>query len=339
MARTYSYIENMFRRKIIFVILLIAGIFSNGCVKKSEKVYLVGILSGVDFFADTADGFKAKMAELGYLEGKNIIYDLRKTNVDPAGERRILKEFIAKNVDLVFTFPTEVSVEAKAMLANTNIPLVFANANIEGVDLVKSVREPGGNLTGVRYPGPDLAIKRFEIMHEILPQAKNIWVAYQRDYPIVTSQLAVVYKSAELLGITLTEIPAANAQELQDELEKKARETSGRIDALFMIAEPLAVTPEDFLVLAKFAEKHRVPIGGASMSIDGYESIFGASTINTKVGMQAAVLADKIFKGIAAGSIPVVSADNFIQINYRAAKKLGLNIPEGLLSQSDKIIR
>jgi putative tryptophan/tyrosine transport system substrate-binding protein len=323
-------------RQAILVGFTLIALLLHGCGSKQEKVYHVGILSGLDFFSSTADGFKAKMTELGYIEGKNIIYDIQKTQFDPAAEQRILKTFISNKVDLIFTFPTEVSVLAKDIAKETGIPVLFANANIEGVNLVKSVREPGGNITGVRYPGPDIALKRFEIMLQLMPHAKRILVPYQRNYPIITSQMEVLRPVALSKGVTLIELPASNALELQSELEKLS---GSHIDCILFIPEPLAVTPDGFAVLGKFAAKHKLPMGGALMSTKDYSSVFGIATDNITVGKQAAVLVDKIFKGTAAGSIPVVSAENFLQLNYKAAHKQGLNVSESLLNQANEIIR
>ena len=68
------------------------------------------------------------MAEQGYVENLNIVYDFHKVNADPAGIKRIVKKFVADKVDLILTFPTNPSVIAKAVTRGTNIPVVFANA-------------------------------------------------------------------------------------------------------------------------------------------------------------------------------------------------------------------
>ena len=80
--------------------------------------------------------------------------------------------------------------------------MVFANTFIEGNDLVESVRAPAGNVTGVRYPGIDVAVKRLEILHEMAPQAKRIWLPYQKDYPTVSDELKVLQPAAASLGVT-----------------------------------------------------------------------------------------------------------------------------------------
>jgi putative ABC transport system substrate-binding protein len=323
------------------MLLIVGSLFLSGCmVQAAPKKYRVGILSGVDFFIPTIDGFKAKMTELGYVEGENIVYDIQRTGFDPAKYQQILDKFVADKVDLIFVYPTEASLEAKAATQGTNIPVLFTNANIEGVDLVNSVREPGGNITGVRYPGPDLSVKRLEVMHELAPQAKRIWIPYQKDYPIVASQLEVLYPAAEAMGITLIEAPAANIAEVEADLRARASSDDIGIDAILVIDGPLVATvPGVFAMIGEFASEHNIPVGGILLTEGGYESIYGLATDNIEVGAQAAPLADKIFKGISAGSIPVVSAQSYIYINYKAAQKLGLAVPESLLSVAKEVIR
>jgi putative ABC transport system substrate-binding protein len=330
-----------FRQQKLLVTLLIAVcVFLGGCTGKKPKVYRVGILCGLDFFATTVDGFKEKMTELGYVEGKNVVYDLQNTNFDITTYRNILHKFVADKVDLIFVFPTEASQEARTATQGTGVPVVFANVFIEDTNIVNSVREPGGNITGVRWCGPDLALQRFEMMKEIVPQVKRMWIPYQRGYPIVKSQLEALRLEASSAGITLLELPADNAAELRAELQERAESFDNKTDVILIIAEPLGVMPDAFSVMTKFADEHKIPIGGgALMVVGGYESLFGITPQNIPVGKQAAYLADKILKGNPAGTLPVISAESFIEINYKAAQKLGLNVSEGLLSRADKIIR
>jgi len=322
----------------ILVWVVVISLLLSGC-GKTPKVYRVGVLSGLDFVADITDGLKAKMTELGYVEGKNIVYDVQKTNFDMAAYKSILQKFVADKVDVIFVFPTEASQEAKTATQGTNIPVVFAFAQVEGMGLINSVREPGGNITGVRYPGPDIAVKRFEVMRELVPQAKRMLIPYQKGYPIVASQLDVLRPAAVAAGVTLVEAPADNAAELETILQARAKSADVGVDAILVLAEPLAVTPDAFAVIGKFASEHKLPIGGALMSAGGYASVFGVNVQDVAVGKQAAPLLDKIFKGTPAGTIPVVSAENYFQINYKAAQALGLTVPEGLLGQANEIIR
>jgi putative ABC transport system substrate-binding protein len=312
----------------------------SGCGVQQPKVYRVGVLSGLNYVAVITDGFKAKMTELGYVEGQNITYDVQKTDFDLAAYRKILNKFVEDKVDLIVVFPTEATMEAKAATQGTNIPVVFTFALIEGMGIVKDVREPGGNITGVRYPGPDIALRRFEIMREIAPQAKRMLVPYQKGYPIVAPQLEMLRPAAAAAGITLVEVPAADAAELQAELDARAKSADLGFDAIFIIVEPLAVTPDAYAVMGKFAYDHKLPIGGALMSAEGrYGAIFGVNVDPIVSGKLAAPLADKVLKGMPAGTIPVVSDESFFQINYKAAQDLGVTVPEGLLKQANEVIR
>jgi putative ABC transport system substrate-binding protein len=328
----------------IFLISLLAGVLLlSGCTsptQETQKVYRVGMLNGLgEFLEEIPVAFKAKMTELGYKEGENIVYDVQSTMFEPERERQILEKFVGDDVDLIFTFPTEVSMAAKSATNGTDVPVIFAIANIEGTGLVESIREPGGHITGVRYPGPDLAIKRFEVMRELAPQAKRIWIPYQRGYPIIESQMELLHPAAQAAGVTLIEFPADNASELQAELD--ARNKSGDIgfDAILFIPEPLSTFAEPFEVMGRFAYEHKMPIGGLMMNVGGYGSVFGINVDIPKTAQPAAVLADKILKGTPAGTIPVVSSESYFEINYKVAQELGVNVSEGLLARADKIIR
>ncbi|MBN1576252.1 MAG: ABC transporter substrate-binding protein [Chitinispirillaceae bacterium] len=318
--------------------LLAAVALFAGCGGKTPKIYHVGVLSGLDFFYTITDGFKERMNELGYKEGTNITYDIQKTDFNMAEYKKILNKFVADGVDLILVFPTEASMEAKVITKGTGIPMVFANAFTENTELVATIRAPGGNVTGVRWDGPDLALQRFEIMLEIVPHAGCMWVPYQRGYPIVKNQLEALRQAFTAADMEMTEIPADNAADLETALQKQLGIT--RIpDAILVIAEPLIASPEPATVLAAFAAAHRIPVGGNIIPSEGNESIFGIIPGNIAQGRQAAFIADKIFRGTSAGIIPVVTAENFLTINYKAAVRLGLQVNEGLLGRAHTILR
>jgi putative ABC transport system substrate-binding protein len=326
-------------RCMILTLMVVFALLLSGCGPKKPKTYRVGILSGLSYFAAAVDGFKAGMAELGYIEGENIVYDVQSTEFDMAAYQRIFQQFVADDVDLVFVFPTEASQAAKAAMQGADIPVVFCIANIEGTGLVDSVREPGGNITGVRFPGPDLALKRFEVMRALAPQATRILVVYQRGYPIVESQLELLRPATVAAGVTLIESPADNTAEVEADLQARAESGDIGIDAILLIPEPLSVTPDSFLVMARFAVKQNIPIGGAIVPVEGYSSVFevGINTFNT--GEQAAPLADKVLRGTPAGTIPVPSSESYLTLNYKLAQELGLTVPDSLLAQADNVIR
>jgi putative ABC transport system substrate-binding protein len=231
--------------------------------------------------------------------------------------------------------------EVKAATQGTNIPMVFALSFTDGkgINLINSIREPGGNVTGVRFPSVDIASKRLDILLEMVPDAKQIFVPYLKGYPNVPGQLDAIRSQAQSRGISLIEFGATSPQDLQAELDSLVTPDGKTVDALLLIAEPLGLTPDFFTVLGKFSSEHQIPIGGAPMVVGDYASIFGLLPDAKTTGEQAALLADKVLKGTAAGTIPVTTADGYFLINYKAAQELGVNVPEGLLKQADEIIR
>ncbi len=329
-----------FRWQIPLITMLVMFcVFWSGCGKKTQKVYRVGIVSGAEPFADIADGFKAKMTELGYIEGKNIVYDFQKLNADPFGEKRVAKKFVADKVDLIFAFPTEPALAAKAAAKGTNIPVVFALAGIEGNNLVESISKPGGNITGVRYPGLEDTVKRLEILHELVPNAKRVYLIYDPNYPNALMALGGLRPAVSSLGITLVEDSVNNVEELQAALQRRAELDDIGIDAILIMPEILTQTPDGFGAILKFANERKVPIGGGLVYTVKHGAMFSLVPDNVEMGNMAAPLADKIFKGTPAGSIMVVTPPSHLRLNYKVIQELGLAVPGGLLSRADEIIR
>jgi putative tryptophan/tyrosine transport system substrate-binding protein len=323
---------------VVIVILIAMAIGAYFFVKpiKKERVYRVGILSGLSYFSDVPNGFKEGMISHGYIEGKNISYDLYETDFDMTAYKTIIKKFISDKVDLILVFPTEAAQEAKALTLGMKIPIVFVGANVEEAGLIKSVREPGENITGVRWTGSDVALSRFETMHELVPQAKRFLVPYQRKVPIVSSQLVAIRSAAEKYGITIVEIPADSPSDLEETLKTVKVDEK---DAMLFILEPLAASVDGFTVLDKFATEHKIPLGGTYAPSTNYQVLFGMNPDNIEMGKLAAVLADKILRGASAGSLMVSSVEPRLILNYKLIQKMGLTVSESLLNKASEIIR
>ena len=332
--------NNLFRKICAVLLSVLVLVSFNGCSgkAKADKVFRVGILSGLDYLMVASEAFKEELTKLGYTEGENIIYDIQSTNSDLEDYKKISQKFVEDNVDLIFCYPTEAALELKEITKGTEIPVIFGVTNIEDTNLVNSVGEPGGNVTGVRYPGPDIAVKRFEVMLQIVPEAKKICLPYS-DLPVCYPQLEALRPVAQEAGITLIEVPAKTPQELNDFFAKQDVEGEVDFDAILSIAEAYAVMPETFLTMIKFANKHDIPMGGAYMEAEGYSSLFGVNINPIVTGQKAAVLADKILKGQNVSTVSVISDESFVQLNYKEAQKRGYNMPDDLLSQATEIIK
>lgn len=331
-----------YKHKVLLLSLLIAACVSwNSCGKKTQegKVYRVGIFSSFTSFAEIGGGFKAGMTELGYIEGENIIYDVQVGHINPEKERQAADKFVADQVDLIFAFPTIASIVAKAATQNTDIAVVFALAGIEGNNLVESVPKPGGNITGVRYMGPDNTVKRFEILHELVPDIKKLYVTYDIDYPTNKAALEALRPTVSSLGITLIEAPVKTAQDIEANLQARAASGDIGMDAILIMPDLVSQSAEGFSAIVKFANTHKVPIGGGALFTADLGAVFSYGCDLFEVGMLAASIADKIFKGTPAGTIMVVTPDNYLRLNYRVMQELGLTVSEGLLNMAKEIIR
>ncbi len=322
--------------------LIMLGLLLTACGGTAPpKVYRVGVLYVAGAFAVITDGFKAKMTELGYVEGKNITYELiEESQTATAAEAKALaQKFVDSKVDLIFASPTPPMIAAHAATQGTNIPVIFAMGNPETMGLIKNVREPGGNMTGVRFPGAEMIGKRLEILREIAPQAKRIWVGYDKNHANTPAGLAAVRSVAPSLGLTLVEVPAATLNDLKTDLNARAKSEDLGMDAILTMSDGFNQGPEGYALLSKFATEHKVPLCAGSLAMVQQGGLLGNSVDLVNTGKLAAPLADKIFKGIQPGTIPVVSPEPEVYINLKVAQQLGLTVPSGLLKMANQVIK
>jgi putative ABC transport system substrate-binding protein len=326
---------------MVLVGAVLLGVLLSGCQIGKPEVYRVGILQVSGSFVVIGDAFKAKMTELGYVEGENIVYDYLEVpqTATPEEAQAVAQKFVDDGVDLIFAFPTPPTVAAHAATQGTDIPVVFAMSSLEGLDLVASVREPGGNMTGVRYPGPEMISKRLEILLDIAPQVKRVWIGYDQSHPNTAPALEVLRPAASSLGITLVEVPATAVEDLEADLAARATADDPGLDAIVTLNDGFNQGPAGYALISGFATEHQVPLAGGSLATVEQGAVFGNSPDLTDVGALAAPLADKIFKGTPAGTIPVVTPEQDLYINYKVAQELGLAVPDGLLGQAKEILR
>lgn len=323
---------------LAIVLLAVGAYFLLTPKVEEEKFYRVGVLCALEYFSDIVDVFKEEMTKLGYVEGENIIYDVIIPPA-PVGNTNYFEKFVADKVDLIVPIGTEASMEAKAVAEGTGIPVVFALAFIEETGLVESVRMPGGNITGVRFPTRECALGRLKILHEIAPEVKRIWIPYLKDYPTVGPQLKEMESEASTLNITLMDMPFTSPAEVKAYLDTLSVSVDIGMDAIIMIAEPFTLTPEVTDLVFEFARDNRLPIVSAYITGENYGPIASFYPTNAKFGRLVAPLADKILKGTPAGTIPVLTADNDLRLNYKYIQELGLEVSEDLLSKAIEIVK
>jgi putative ABC transport system substrate-binding protein len=179
-----------------------------------------------------------------------------------------------------------------------------------------------------------MTLKNFETLLEVIPKIKRIWVPYMKGYPSIPSQLEALQPVAAAAGVTLIEAPVTSMADIKSTLQKLAG-TRINIDAVLTVYDPLMATPDAALAIVDFWANYKVPVVGPVT----FGGISGLIIDNIETGQLAAVLADKILKGAPAGTIPVVSPEAHLWINYKAMQTLGIQAPEDVLSRAYKIIR
>jgi putative ABC transport system substrate-binding protein len=217
--------------------------------------------------------------------------------------------------------------------------VLFAYCGVEGNIPIESVRHPGDNITGVRYPGPDNVVKFLELMLEIKPKTKRIWTTYNPSYPNTVVMLDVLRKAVSSYNLELLEAPNQTIEEVEADLQQMEESGKVDIDAILLLPEGLSQSPEVSKLIIDFANKHDIPVGGGVPFTLDWGAIFCFLPDEAQTGKMAALSAHKIFTGIPAGTIPLVTPENYLWLNYKAIQALGLTASEGLLRQAKEIIR
>ena len=325
-------------KRRISICAISIGLMIVGCSEPPPKSYRVGVVCGADLFLPVIDGMKSKLTELGFVEGENIVYDVQTFNDDPEGEGRAAATFVAEEVDLIVSVPTQATVKAYRAIQGTDIPLVFSYVGIEGTGLVQSVPRPGGNVTGVRYPGPEQICKRLELLQAFLPEAKRVWIGYDKNYPTIGPALEPLRALAASLDIKLIEAPVTTLEEFKRDLEKRARAPDPGMDAIILLPDTLNHSSAGWEAIRTFAKTRNIPVGGSFHYTVEQGALYGNGDEMAAIGELTAPLVAKVLNGIPPGTIPVVSPEQVLTINYDVALDLGIAVPEGLLNMASRII-
>jgi len=216
------------------------------------------------------------------------------------------------------------------------IPIVFSSGEVDPVQsgLVISLNRPGGNVTGVNPMTGALAAKRLEILHQTVPNASVIGYLVNPRNPTSATKEKEVHDAARALGIELYDLSASTEQEIDAAFNTFAERSVG---AIFVGADPyFFVRREQFVELAA---RHRLPA-----SYNTHEFVTAGGLISYAASFAdayrlAGIYCGRILKGEKPADLPVVQSVKVnLAINLRAAKALGLSIPQSLLVAADEVI-
>lgn len=268
------------------------------------------------------------MPKFGYIEGKNLKYIKSEGKKDFEAD---LKDMVSKHVDLIFTVTTPAAKMAKKITEGTNIPVVFVVYDAVESGLVKSLTDPGGNLTGVQLRGS--VPKTVEWMLNVVPGAKHIFVPVKFDTGAARMSIEDLKKSAAKSGLKLTVSEVGTAEELRTSLSNIPKD----IDAVFIIHSILIVSNIDEIIDTTIRKK----IPPVSSGHDHYKrgALISYGNVDDGTGFQAARLTNSILRGTPPADLPVEIADFSLGINLKTARTIGIEISNDILQQTEYIVR
>jgi putative tryptophan/tyrosine transport system substrate-binding protein len=326
------------RRKL--VVALGGGVLTapfGAFAQQPGKVWRVGFLafptrpSSLD--SHVFGAFPRGMRELGYVEGKNLTLEWRFADGKPERLPELAAELVRLKVDVIVVSAGAAS--RAAQKATTTIPIIFAAVSDPvSSGLIKSLAQPGGNITGRTNITGELGPKHFELLLAMVPKVSRMAVLMTSTGTANTGTAESIQAAGQKRRVTVVRVDAGTPQEIETAFSTMVREKAG---ALIVSLNPFFF--QQRIQIAELAAKHRLPcITGDRMYVEaGCLMSYGASLADDF--HRLATYVDKIFKGAKPSDLPVEQPTKFeLIINGKTAKTLGLTIPPELLAQADKVI-
>lgn len=293
------------------------------------RIFWVSTQSQPDPFLD---GFREGMRARGYIEGKNLAFELHYAPGNPEALREVVADLKRGDIDLAVSSGPA----TRAMTAVTDVPVLFAlSGDPVALGLVKSLGEPGGNFTGSTFLSLDLAGKRVELLKDIFPTLRTLAVLSNSLHPGEQSEWRATQEAAGQLGIVPRYIPFAGASELD-----KALQSAGDANADGLLVFPDAVTMVHRSKIARFAIDRRLPsmFGWSEYCDAGGLISYGANQRATYFAL--ATYADRILRGERPATLPVVQPTKFeLTVNLRTAELLGIDLDKSaILFRANRVI-
>ena len=319
-----------------FITLLGGAAVSGPLAAQAQQTAMpvVGFLNSAsaDGYASMAAAFRRGLKEAGYAEGENVTIEYRWADNQYERLPALAADLVNRRVNVIFANSPSIPV---ALAATKTIPIIF-NSGGDPVRLgfVASLNRPGGNATGVAIFAGELAAKRLELLHELIPGSKTIAVLINLDFGPSARFRADVEAAARALGLAAPILEASNPSEVETAFNKLAQT---RPDALLVGPGPFLDSHRDLLVAR--AAQAAIPAAyetRASALAGGLVS-YGADVGDAY--LQAGIYAGRVLKGEKPADLPVVQATKVeLVINLKTAKALSLTIPDKLLTVADDVI-
>jgi putative tryptophan/tyrosine transport system substrate-binding protein len=295
---------------------------------------VVGFLRSVSL-ADAADlvtAFRQGLKETGYIEGQNVVIELRSAEGHLDRLPALVSDLIRRPV-AVIVGNNNAAIAAKA--ATTTIPIIFASGSDPVRDgLVGSLNRPGGNITGVMFLVTGLGAKRLDLLRQLVPKATLIGMLVNPGSVDTEAERRDVQAAAQKLGQQFIILDASNDRDIETSFATFVQRGAG---ALMVGAGAFLFSNRERLVA--LAARHALPAiyPDPEDAMAGGLMGYGPSIVDAY--HQVGIYAGQILKGNKPGDLPVIQSTKFeLVINRKTAKTLGLTIPPTLLAIADEVI-
>jgi putative ABC transport system substrate-binding protein len=313
------------RRAFIGFVSGAAAVWSLGVrAQRLDRVHRIGVLSPFppSPTGSNVDAFQRSLRELGYIEGRNVIFEFRHGN----GRYDLLPELAAElvhlAVDVIFTSwgsPTALA----AKNATQTTPVVFTGVgDAIGVGLVSSLSRPSGNVTGLTIISETTVGKQLELLKEAAPNITRVAVLSNPTNPAYGPVLKDVDIMGRTLGVQIVRVGAEDQSKIERALDTAMSERAG---GLVVLRDPVFVNQPGLLSVVS---RMRLPaIYGLREAVDG-GGLMSYGPNLADMYRRAALYVDKILRGAKTGDLPVEQASRFeLVINLKTAKARGLTVP------------
>ena len=325
------------RRRLM--IALGAGALSGSLrslAQQAKRIPRIGVLSGnrPSPMPPVIEALRQGLRELGYVEGKNILIEYRWAYGNDDRYAPLAAELVSRGVDVIVTQGTQAALAAKQ--ATSTIPIIVGAAgDLVGGGLVASLARPGGNVTGFTNMDPELGAKRLQLLKEALPNISRVAVIYHGGPGGDQDELSETQTAAKKLGVQIQPLHVLEPDQFHLAFASMTREH----------AQALIIFHGNFTVfnrkgLLELAAKNRIPtMGGSPLWAEaGALTSYGHDRLDQ--WRRAAIYVDKTLKGTKPADMPVQQPTKFeLVINMRAAKALGLTIPEEIMVRATRVIQ
>jgi len=326
----------MKRRRFVttFVLVLAWAVLSTTASgQKSAALPRIGLL--VPGPGASEPGFMAGMRELGYVDGKNVVFERRSAEGDFSKLPALAAELVRAKPNLIVSFVTQASIAAKE--ATSTIPIVIAAVGDPvAAGLVGNLARPGGNLTGTSGLSHVAIGKQLELIRQVLPHAGRIWVLWNPANAVFQQQqLGEALIAASRLRMIALPV---SVQSLQDLERTFAAAASERPDAMLLLTDSFAMANR--ARLAEFAIAGRLPVfsGTRQLAEAGLLVTYGPDL--AAAGKLAATYVHKILRGAKPGDLAIELPTQFeMVVNLKTGKAIGVEVPASVIARADEVIR